>query len=30
VFFVVRRNPFYYVPLERNVGWVANPTFCEI
>ena len=26
----VFRRPFYYVPLEQNVGWVANPTFCEI
>ena len=26
----VFRRPFYYVPLEQNVGWVANPTCCEI
>ena len=28
--FTVFRRPFYYVLLEQNVGWVANPTFCEI
>ena len=28
--FTVFRRLFYYVPLEQNVGWVENPTLCEI